>query len=174
MEYRQLHDLNTKTSLLGFGCMRLPMKKVDGQEVIDEEQAFKMFDMAIEAGVNYFDTAYVYHNGFSEKVLGQIMENNNLRDKMNVATKMFTFGIESPDFDPKKMLDEQLERLKTDHIDFYLLHALHKERWEHMRDLGVVVLVTVIAYLAFGVVYALIYRATARAYYRIVSSNEPD
>lgn len=122
-----------KISRLGFGLMRLPVID-DDQSKIDYDKVEEMVLYAVEHGVNYFDTAYVYHNGFSEKVLGQIMENNHLRDKMNVATKMFTFGIESPDFDPRKMLDEQLERLKTDHIDFYLLHGLHGKQWEILRD----------------------------------------
>ncbi len=122
-----------KISRLGFGLMRLPVID-DDQSKIDYDKVEEMVLYAVENGVNYFDTAYVYHNGFSEQVLGQIMENNKLRDKMNVATKMFTFGIDSPDFDPRKMLDEQLERLKTDHIDFYLLHGLSSRSWGTLRD----------------------------------------
>jgi len=120
-------------SKLGFGLMRLPV--IDGdQSKIDYAKTEEMVLYAVENGVNYFDTAYPYHNGFSEKVLGEIMARNNLRGKINVATKLFTLGIEKPEFDPKKMLEEQLNRLQTDHIDFYLLHGLHGKQWELLRD----------------------------------------
>ena len=122
-----------KISRLGFGLMRLPVID-DDQSKIDIEKVREMVHYAVDNGVNYFDTAYVYHNGFSEKAIGQIMKEDGLRDKINIATKMFTFGIDNPDFDPRKMLDEQLERLQTDHIDFYLLHGLQGNMWATLRD----------------------------------------
>ena len=120
-------------SRLGFGLMRLPVID-DDQSKIDMEKVEEMVLYAVENGVNYFDTAYVYHNGFSEKAIGTIMKDNNLRDKIKIATKMFTFGANGPDFNPRKMLDEQLERLQTDHIDFYLLHGLRGELWKTLCE----------------------------------------
>ena len=131
MQYKDFQG--EQISRLGFGLMRLPVID-DDQSKIDMEKVEEMVLYAVENGVNYFDTAYVYHNGFSEKAIGQIMEENHLRDKINIATKMFTFGINDPDFSPRKMLDEQLERLRSDHIDFYLLHGLQGKMWATLRD----------------------------------------
>ncbi len=122
-----------KISRLGFGLMRLPVID-DDQSKIDIPKVEEMVLYAVENGVNYFDTAYPYHNGFSEKAIGKIMEDNRLRDRINVATKLFTLGMDRPEFDPRKMLDEQLTRLKTDHIDFYLLHGLHGDQWDFLKN----------------------------------------
>lgn len=122
-----------KISALGFGLMRLPV--IDGdQSKVDYARVEEMVLYALDHGINYFDTAYPYHNGFSEKTLGRIMAENRLRDKMNVATKLFTLGIDKPEFNPQKMLEEQLNRLQTDHIDFYLLHGLHGNQWETLCE----------------------------------------
>lgn len=122
-----------KISRLGFGLMRLPVID-DDQSKVDIPKVEEMVLYALENGVNYFDTAYVYHNGFSEKAIGKIMADNNIRDRINIATKLFTFGIEKPEFNPDAMLDEQLERLQSDHIDFYLLHGLNGKSWATLRD----------------------------------------
>ena len=122
-----------KISKLGFGLMRLPVID-DDQSKVDYGKVEEMVLYAAENGINYFDTAYPYHNGSSEKVLGQIMTNNHLHGKFNVATKLFTLGIDRPGFDPRAMLDEQLSRLQSDHIDFYLLHGLHGSQWATLRD----------------------------------------
>src|SRR5208283_2814139 len=113
-------------SILGFGCMRLPVR--EGQiHLIDEEQALAMVDTAIARGVNYFDTAYVYHStasseaGMSEVFLGRALKGR--RHKVHVATKLPSWLIGSR-ADMDRYLDQQLERLQTDHIDFYLLHSL--------------------------------------------------
>jgi hypothetical protein len=114
-------------SVLGFGCMRFPLTE-DGK--IDREKSAEMFDAAIKGGVNYFDTAYVYHNEESESFLGDIFSDGT-RDKIKIATKLPTWHIKSEeDFD--KHLNEQLKRLKTDHIDFYLLHALDANRFNNI------------------------------------------
>ncbi len=131
MQYKDFQG--EKISRLGFGLMRLPVID-DDQSKIDMEKVEEMILYAHENGVNYFDTAYPYHNGFSEKALGKIMADNGLREKINVATKLFTFAINEPGFEPKKMLDEQLDRLKTDHLDFYLLHGLQGKMWATLRD----------------------------------------
>ena len=131
MQYNDFHG--EKISALGFGLMRLPVIGGD-QSNPDYDKVEEMVKFAVENGINYFDTAYPYHNGSSEKVLGRIMEEDRLRDRMLVATKLFTLGMDRPEFDPQKMLEEQLRRLRTDHIDFYLLHGLHGTQWETLRD----------------------------------------
>lgn len=134
MLYRKFGKTGVEVSALGFGAMRLPI--IGGKfDRIDEKATEAMLKYAIENGVNYVDTAYVYHGGMSEKVLGKIL-GKNLRKKINLATKLPTFIVnERKDMD--RYLNEQLERLKTDHIDFYLMHGLDKDRWNTMKDLGI-------------------------------------
>ena len=118
MQYRIVPKNGDKLSALGFGCMRLPMNG----RVIDEERAIRQMRCAIDNGVNYFDTAPPYHGGESEKVLGKALL-DGYRDKVKVATKMTPFMLsEAGDMD--KLLDLQLKKLQTDHIDYYLLHGL--------------------------------------------------
>lgn len=128
MKYREFGRLGWKVSALGFGCMRLPT--VDGKpmsEKVDESKSMRMIRHAIDQGVNYIDTAYPYHNGKSEIVLGKILR-DGYREKVRLATKSPMWLIKrSKDFDT--YLDEQLERMKTDYIDFYLFHGLNKQRW---------------------------------------------
>ena len=133
MEYRQFGGLDWPVSALGFGCMRFPTK--NGNEDIDEAQASRMLRYAIDHGVNYVDTAYPYHGGNSEPFVGRVLQ-DGYRERVRLATKLPCWKVEEAgDFD--KYLNEQLERLQTDHIDFYLLHALKEESWHKMRDLGV-------------------------------------
>lgn len=128
MKYRRL--AGEDVSILGFGCMRFPLLG-DGkdQKQIDEARVKEMLETAIDSGINYFDTAYVYHGGESEKVLGRLFK-NGIRKKINIADKMPVWEVNcEEDFD--KILDEQLERLQTDYIDYYLLHALDKESFKN-------------------------------------------
>jgi predicted aldo/keto reductase-like oxidoreductase len=119
-------------SILGFGAMRLP--KIG--KVIDEEASEKMIISAIERGVNYFDTAYVYQNGKSEIVLGKILA-KGYRDRVNIATKMPPFMIrKTADFE--KIFNTQLQRLQTDRIDYYLIHMLMDvSTWDRLKGLGI-------------------------------------
>jgi len=134
MQYRKFGRLDWKVSALGFGCMRFPT--IGGQtSKIDEAEATKMLHYAIDHGVNYVDTAYPYHDGNSEPFLGRALK-GGYRDKVRLATKLPCWLVtKTKDFD--KYLNEQLQRLQTEHVDFYLLHALKEQSWHRMRDLGV-------------------------------------
>ena len=119
MEMRKMEKLGVETSLLGFGCMRLPLK--DGK--IDRERTAAMFDTAFQAGINYFDTAFPYHNGESELVVGELLKKYD-RNSFYLATKLPLYRVHSLD-DAKELLNLQLSRLQVDYVDFYLLPALH-------------------------------------------------
>lgn len=133
MELRKMEKLGIETSLLGFGCMRFP---TTAEGKIDEARAEKMLDDAIAAGVNYIDTAYPYHNGESEPFVGKALKKYD-RDSFYLATKLPLWAVKTLD-DAKRIFEEQLARLQTDHVDFYLLHAVGKERWEEVKKLGIV------------------------------------
>ncbi len=120
------------TSLLGFGCMRLPEK--NGR--VDETAVAKLFDRALELGVNYFDTAYGYHDGKSEGVVGRQLIQRHPRDSYFVATKMpFWLCHKHEDFD--RLFNEQLERLQTTYLDFYLIHSIDESEWQRLKKLGI-------------------------------------
>lgn len=135
MRYRKFGKQDLEVSTLGFGCMRFPL--VDGDEgKIDVEKAEEMLQYAIDHGVDYIDTAYPYHAGKSEGFVGEFLHKNNLRSKVKIATKLPVWMTKTYE-DFERILEEQLQRLQTDYIDFYLLHALNKESWEKVRDLKV-------------------------------------
>ena len=133
MLYRKMPKNGDELSILGFGCMRLPAKE-DGS--IDEERATKQVRYAIDQGVNYVDTAWPYHMGQSEPFLGRALA-EGYRGKVKLATKLPSWLIQSRE-DMDKFLNAQLEKLKTDHIDYYLVHALVGELWDNVEKLGVV------------------------------------
>lgn len=128
MKYREM--AGEKISVLGFGCMRFPTTSKNAED-IDAEKSAKMLVYAIENGVNYFDTAYVYHGGKSESFIGGVLK--PYRDKIHIATKCPIWEVKcEEDFD--RLLNEQLERLQTDYIDFYLMHALDKDRFKNVVE----------------------------------------
>jgi predicted aldo/keto reductase-like oxidoreductase len=137
MQYRKFGKLDWQVSALGFGTMRLPYLPNEAGDWgdIDEPKATKMVHHAIDRGVNYIDTAYPYHEGNSERFLSRALQ-DGYREKVKLATKMPCWLVEKPD-DFDKYLDEQIEKLQTDHIDVYLLHALWRERWDKMQKMNV-------------------------------------
>ena len=133
MEKRRLEKLGIETSLLGYGCMRFP---ATAEGKIDREAAEKLLDKAYEQGVNYFDTAYPYHNGESEAFVGSVLKKYD-RSSFYLATKLPLWGVQKLE-DVDRIFSEQLERLQMDYVDFYLMHAVRKSTWDKMVELGVV------------------------------------
>lgn len=133
MKYRRFGKLNWKVSALGFGAMRLPITGSDASK-IDEPRAIEMIRYAIDNGVNYVDTAYPYHRGNSETLVGKALQ-AGYRDKVKLATKMPVWLVNSQQ-DMDKYLEEQTQKLGTS-PDLYLLHGLDKERWPKLKQLKV-------------------------------------
>lgn len=131
MDYRKMDQLGIETSLLGFGCMRFPCNK-DGS--INEAESMRMIDTAYQAGVNYFDTAYVYHDGKSEIFTGKALDRYD-RASYYLATKLPVWLVESV-ADAERLFNEQLEKLNKDYIDFYLLHSLERGRFDKLVEQG--------------------------------------
>ena len=128
MQYRTMKKTGDSLSALGFGCMRLPKKG----RTIDEERATKQIRYAIDHGVNYLDTAYSYKQ---EAIIGRVLA-GGYREKVKLATKMPLYLVSKTE-DLDQLLDESLRNLQTDHIDYYLFHALSVSAWDRLKGLGV-------------------------------------
>ena len=126
--------LGFDVSRLGMGCMRLPTMQKDGKTVIDREAAISMIRSGIDQGINYVDTAYPYHDGESEIVVGQALK-DGYREQVKLATKLPIWLVKE-EKDMNRLLDEQLKKLDVPYVDFYLLHAMNKDRMELMRSLN--------------------------------------
>ena len=133
MNYRKFGKHDFEISILGFGCMRFPVIN-DDESKINEKETIKMLHYAIDNGVNYLDTAYPYHGGNSEVIVGKALQ-GGYREKVRLATKLPVWLVKTYD-DFNIFLKEQLEKLHTEHVDCYLLHALNKYSWRRMKDLG--------------------------------------
>ena len=128
MKYRK-DRYGNEISQLGYGCMRFTKKGAG----IDYDKAEKEVLLAIEKGVNYFDTAYIYSG--SEECLGRILDENNCRDKVNIATKLPQYMLRSMKA-IEKTFAEELSRLRTDHVDYYLMHMFTDySEWEKLKAL---------------------------------------
>lgn len=128
MEYRKMEALSVSPSLLGFGAMRLP-QHADKQ--VDQIRTNQMVETAMRSGITYYDTAYNYHEGKSESILSTALRQFP-RESYLLADKLPVWLIEK-ESDTKHYFEEQLQRLQTDYIDFYLLHSLNAARWENMQ-----------------------------------------
>lgn len=133
MEMRKWDNKDIETSLLGFGCMRFPTLE-DGS--IDEKQSTEMLEMAYEAGVNYYDTAYMYHDGASELFVGKWL-NTKPRDSYYLTTKLPVMMLHNLD-EAKETFEKQRQKLDKEYFDFYLLHALNRESWKNALEWGIV------------------------------------
>jgi len=131
MQYRTMESTGDGLSALGFGCMRLP----ENRGRIDEDRARAQIISAIEAGVNYLDTAVPYHMGASEGFLGRLLA-DGYRDRVKLATKLPHWSVKSR-ADMDRMLQAQLSRLQTDCIDYYLIHNIGINEWKRLLPLGV-------------------------------------
>jgi hypothetical protein len=133
MKYRTMGKLGIQTSAFGLGCMRFN-GEASGDTTIDEQKAINLIRQAIDGGVTYLDTAYVYLNKTSEIVVGKALR-DGYREKVTIATKM-PLGSVSDRQSMEALLAEELEKLQTDHIDFYLMHGIDREDWEKFKAIG--------------------------------------
>ncbi len=133
MLYKKFGKLDWNESLLGLGCMRLPGKKLLFWKLADESKAIEMIRYAIDSGINYIDTAYSYHGGKSEIIVGKALK-NGYREKVKLVTKLPIWKVKkAEDFD--RLLNEQLKKLDVPYIDLYLFHALNKDRFDLLKKL---------------------------------------
>ena len=133
MKYRTMGKLGIQASAFGLGCMRFN-GAASGDSVIDEQKAISLIRKAIDGGVTYIDTAYVYLDKTSEIVLGKALQ-DGYRDRVTIATKMPIHAVHDR-ASMEALLEEELKKLQTDHIDFYLMHGINKDGWEKFKAIG--------------------------------------
>lgn len=127
MKYRKIKA--AEVSVLGLGCMRLPTKNAGGKNVIDRGAFEEMIKYAVDNGVNYFDTAYMYHEGDSELALGEVVNKLGIREKIKIADKLPHWNLNC-EADVERLINEQFEKVQTDCFDFYLLHDMSRKVWD--------------------------------------------
>ena len=136
MQYRKMGSLDWKVSALGYGAMRLPMIKDGDIQKVDVPEAIRIIRYGIDQGINYVDTAWPYHGGESEKIVGQALK-DGYREKVKLVSKLPMWEVKkTEDFDI--FLNKQLEKLQTDHLDIYLFHGLTKSRFQKIKDLNLI------------------------------------
>ena len=133
MKYRTMGKLGIHASAFGLGCMRFN-GAASGDSVIDEQKAIRLIRQAIDGGVTYLDTAYVYLDKTSETVLGKALL-DGYRDRVTIATKMPAEFVHNQE-EMETLLESELKKLQTDHIDFYLMHGINREKWEYFKSIG--------------------------------------
>ncbi|NMC06968.1 MAG: aldo/keto reductase [Candidatus Lokiarchaeota archaeon] len=138
MQYRKMGKrIPWEASALGFGCMRFPSKKILGFiKKVDETEAIRILRHAIDNGVNYVDTAYGYHAGKSEIIVGKALQ-DGYRQKVHLVTKCPMWKVKAAG-DVEKYCREQLAKLQTDHLDIYIFHGLNKSRLKQVKDLNLI------------------------------------
>jgi predicted aldo/keto reductase-like oxidoreductase len=135
MKYRQMGSLDWQVSALGFGCMRLPTRRFNRLRA-DTRESIRIIRHGIDLGINYIDTAWFYHMGDSERIVGQALQ-DGYRERVHLVTKLPTMFVRrAEDFD--RFLDSQLGRLRTDHLDAYLFHSTNRGYFERIKDLGLI------------------------------------
>ena len=133
MKYRTFGKLGIQGSAFGLGCMRFN-GEASGDSTIDEGKAISLIRRAIDGGVTYLDTAYVYLGKTSEIVVGKALQ-DGYREKVTIATKMPAEAVHNRQ-EMEELLATELKKLQTDHIDFYLMHGINKEKWEYFKSIG--------------------------------------
>ena len=133
MKYRTMGKLGVQTAAFGLGCMRFN-GEASGDSAVDEGKAISLIRQAIDGGVTYLDTAYVYLNKTSEIVVGKALR-DGYREKVTIATKM-PLGYVKDRESMEALLEEELKKLQTDHVDFYLMHGVDKNEWEKFKAIG--------------------------------------
>ena len=135
MQYRKMGSLDWEVSALGFGCMRLPPRRLNRMRA-DTKESVRIIRHGIDLGINYVDTGWPYHLGDSERILGQALQ-DGYRERAHLVTKLFMPLVrKTEDFD--SFLHRQLERLRTDHLDIYLFHGLNAGGFEKVKRLGLI------------------------------------
>ncbi|MBR2717000.1 MAG: aldo/keto reductase, partial [Oscillospiraceae bacterium] len=133
MKYRDFGKLGIQGSAFGLGCMRFN-GPASGDSTINEEKAIALIRQAVDGGVTYLDTAYVYLDRTSEIVVGKALR-DGYRDRVTIATKMPSEYVHDRG-EMEALLEEELAKLQTDHIDFYLMHGINREKWEYFKSIG--------------------------------------
>ena len=133
MKYRTMGKLGIQASAFGLGCMRFN-GQASGDSTIDEQKAISLIRRAVDGGVTYLDTAYVYLGKTSEIVLGKALQ-DGYREKVTIATKMPMEAVHDR-ASMEALLAEELGKLQTDHIDFYLMHGINRDKWEYFKSIG--------------------------------------
>jgi predicted aldo/keto reductase-like oxidoreductase len=135
MQYRKMGSLDWEVSALGFGCMRLPARRINRMRA-DTDESIRIIRHGIDLGINYIDTAWPYHLGDSERIVGQALQ-NGYRERVHLVTKLFMPLVrETEAFD--RYLNAQLEKLQTEYLDIYLFHALNAGAFEKVKRLGLI------------------------------------